>query len=65
MTQKDTRKTLPLSEVASLLCITERRLRDHAEAGKVPGAIKLDGLKKWVFSRKALENYMGVKLEDL
>ncbi len=65
MTKKDTRKTLPLKEVAELLCLTERRLRDHAEAGKVPGAIKLKGLKKWVFSRRAIENYMGVKLEEL
>lgn len=59
------RQTLSLKEVAGLLCLTERRLRDHAAAGKVPGAIKLEGLKKWVFSRKAIENYMGIKLENL
>jgi hypothetical protein len=59
------RKTLSLKEVAGLLCITERRLRDHAASGKVPGAIKLEKLKKWVFSRKAIENYMGIKLENL
>lgn len=58
-------RTLSLKEVAGLLCITERRLRDHAASGKVPGAIKLDKLKKWVFSRKAIEDYMGVNLEDL
>lgn len=59
------RMTLSLKEVAGLLCITERRLRDHAASGKVPGAIKLPNLQKWVFSRKAIEDYMGVKLEDL
>ena len=65
MTQKDKRKTLPLEEVAGLFCISTRRLRDLAAAGKVPGAIKMHGLQKWIFSRKAVENYMGVKLEDL
>lgn len=65
MNQREIRKTLPLKEVAELLCLSERRLRDHAEAHKIPGAIKLKGLKKWVFSRKAIEEYMGVKLEEL
>lgn len=59
------RKTLPLTEVAQLMCLTPRRLRDLAEAGRIPGAIKLEGVRKWIFSRKALEKYIGVKLEEL
>ena len=65
MTKQDKQKTLPLKDVAGLLCLSDRRVRDLAEAGKLPGGIKLKGLKKWVFSTKAIENYMGVKLEDL
>ena len=61
---KDT-KTLTLSEVAQLLRMSERRLRDKAAAGKIPGAIKLEGLKKWLFPRKAIEEFMGVNLEEL
>ena len=58
-------KTLSLKQVAGLLCLTERRLRDLAEAGTVPGGIKLPKLRKWVFSRKAIEKYLGTDLEDL
>lgn len=61
---KDT-KTLTLHEVAQLLRMSERRLRDKAAAKKIPGAIKLEGLKKWLFSRKAIEEFMGVNLESL
>lgn len=61
----DNRKTLSLKEVAELLCLSERRLRDLAASGKVPGGIKLPKLKKWIFSKKKIENYMGVKLEAL
>lgn len=65
MTIDDKKRTLSVKEVAGLLCLSDRRVRDLAEAGKIPGGIKLKGLKKWVFSTKAIENYMGVKLEDL
>lgn len=61
---KDT-KTLTLSEVAHLLRMSQRRARDKAAAGKIPGGIKLKGLKKWLFPRKEIEKFMGVKLEDL
>ncbi len=61
---KDT-KTLTLHEVAQLLRMSERRLRDKAAAGKIPGAFRVEGLKKWLFPRKALEKFMGVKLEEL
>lgn len=59
------RKTLSLKEVADLLHLSERRLRDLAASGKVPGGIKLEKLKKWVFSKKKIEEFMGVKLEAL
>ena len=58
-------KTLTLHEVAQLLRMSERRLRDKAAAGKIPGAIKLEGLKKWLFPRKSIEQFMGVNLEEL
>lgn len=58
-------KTLTLHEVAQLLRMSERRLRDKAAAKKVPGAIKLKGFNKWLFSRKAIEEFMGVNLETL
>jgi len=61
---KDT-KTLTLHEVAQLLRMSERRLRDKAAAGKIPGAFRVEGLKKWLFPRKALEDFMGIKLEEL
>ena len=61
---KDT-KTLTLHEVAQLLRMSERRARDAAAAGKIPGGIRLDGLKKWIFPRKAIEKFMGIKLEEL
>ena len=58
-------KTLTLPEVAQLLRMSERRLRDKAAAGKIPGAFRVEGLKKWLFPRKALEDFMGIKLEEL
>ncbi len=58
-------KTLTLHEVAQLLRMSERRLRDKAAAGKIPGAFRVEGLKKWLFPRKALEDFMGIKLEEL
>ena len=61
---KDT-KTLTLHEVAQLLRMSERRLRDKAAAGKIPGAFRVEGLKKWLFPRRALEDFMGIKLEEL
>ena len=61
---KDT-KTLTLHEVAQLLRMSERRLRDKAAAGKIPGAFRVEWLKKWLFPRKALEDFMGIKLEEL
>lgn len=65
MTIDDKKRTLSVKEVAGILRLDERRTRDLAEARKIPGAIKPDGLKKWIFSRKAFEKYLGVKLEDL
>lgn len=58
------RQTLSLKEVAGILCLSERRLRDLAASDVVPGAIKLPKLQKWVFSRKAIEGYIGFELED-
>lgn len=60
------KRTLSLKEVANLLCLKERRLRDLAEAGVVPGGIKPPKLRKWLFSKKAIEEYLGVSsLDDL
>ena len=36
MTKQDKQKTLPLKDVAGLLCLSDRRVRDLAEAGKIP-----------------------------
>lgn len=58
-------KTLTIDEVASLLRMHPRRLREKAAAGQIPGAFKVEKFKKWLFSRKAVEKFMGIKLEDL
>lgn len=58
-------KMLTLGEVSQLLRTSERRLRDKAAAGQIPGAVKLKGMKKWLFQRKGIEKFLGAKLEEL
>ena len=58
-------KTLTLAEAAQILRMSPRRLRDKAAAEKIPGAIRVEGLKKWLFLRKPFEKFIGVKLEEL
>ena len=51
----DTRRRIPLAEVAKLLGIKTRTLRDYVKDGTVPGARQFGRWKEWAFDRDQLE----------
>jgi excisionase family DNA binding protein len=51
---------LTVEEVATVLRVSERTVKDLASEERLPGAVKVG--KVWRFSRTALEQMLGVEL---
>ena len=54
---RDKRRRIPLAEVAQLLGIKTRTLRDYAKDGTIPGARQFGRHKEWAFERDQLETW--------
>lgn len=55
---------LKVKEVAKIIGLSEERVREIAAAGNIR-ASKPVGSRRWVFTAKAVADYLGCKVEEL
>lgn len=57
-------KVMTTAQVAEILGLTPRRVQELAASGQI-SSVRPKGRRKWIFLKREVSKYAGIKLEDL